>query len=357
MAHDFSDFDGKSVLITGHTGFKGGWLGLWLNSLGANVFGYSNEVPTSPSLFELAAQSAFVEDIRGDICDFVQLQGVIDRIKPDFIFHLAAQSLVKEAYSSPFSTFRTNTMGTITLLEVLRFTDVVPNVVLITSDKSYRNLEWEWGYRETDVLGGEDPYSGSKAAAELAIYSYVQSYFKGDAHANIAVARAGNVIGGGDWSTNRIVPDCIRSWVDSEPVILRSPKSTRPWQHVLEPLSGYLTLALQVKSDGKIRGEAFNFGPLSDTNVSVQNLVESMQSHWIGANLKIIDQPKVDAEAQLLKLNCDKALFHLGWNATLSFEQTIDMTMEWYLRWFEGSDMKVVTLSQIEEYTRSRRSE
>ncbi len=345
-------FQNKTVLITGHTGFKGSWLSIWLNSLGAKVIGVALDLPSHPSHYEVAKLSDILKDHRHDVRDGVALKGLISKIQPDFVFHLAAQALVKQSYDDPVATYQTNSMGTLNLLEALRSLKKECTVVLITSDKCYNNVEWVWGYRETDSLGGPDPYSASKGAAELVIRSHVKSFFPKDGAVRIAVGRAGNVIGGGDWASNRIVPDCARSWSKGETVQLRNPQATRPWQHVLEPLSGYLTLATQLNQNPELHGEPFNFGPPAHQNHTVLELVQAMSDHWEQVRWEDISTSgKHPYESVLLKLNCDKALHYLGWQATLSFTETVRMTAEWYRSYYENSStIREVTYAQIREY-------
>ena len=324
-------FKNKKVLITGHTGFKGSWLALWLHIMGAKVTGISLKEKIPKSHFVNIELSKKVKDIRLDIRDQKKFKKEIIKIKPDFIFHLAAQALVNESYINPIKTWETNVMGTINLLDSIRSLKNKCSVVLITSDKCYDNVEWVWGYRETDKLGGPDPYSGSKAGAELAINSYVKSFFnKKNSNIRIASARAGNVIGGGDWSENRIIPDVVKSWNNGLKAELRNPHSTRPWQHVLEPLSGYLCLAANLDKNFNIHGESFNFGPNENNNYSVLELVKSMSKHKRNSKWYIKKIPNQNYESSLLKLNCDKALFNLSWHSILTFEETVKMTMDWY---------------------------
>ena len=310
-------YRGKKVLITGHTGFKGSWLSLWLAQLGAKVHGLSFGVPSEPSHFSAADIAFKINDHRIDIRDGASLNNLVEKIQPDFVFHLAAQALVRPAYLNPTDTWQTNAMGTINVLESLRLLRESCVAVFITSDKCYDNVEWVWGYRETDAMGGQDPYSASKGAAELAIRSYVKSYFpKATSKVRIASARAGNVIGGGDWAGDRIVPDCVKAWSASNTVELRNPHSTRPWQHVLEPLSGYLSLAVVLSQQPEIHGEPFNFGPLAQQNHSVLELVRQMALHWDEVRWQDVSESGAGPyESGLLKLNCDKALHYLRWRA------------------------------------------
>ena len=307
-------FSGKTVLVTGHTGFKGSWLTVWLQRVGARVVGLSVDVPTQPSHFETLGLASAIDDRRLDVRDAAAVTSAFADVKPDFVFHLAAQALVRRSYRSPLETFATNTLGTATVLEALRQSGRPCTAVMITSDKCYDNVEWVWGYRETDRLGGKDPYSGSKGAAELVIRSYFASYFA-DASSPVRIVsvRAGNVIGGGDWAEDRLVPDCIRSWADGRAVEIRSPDATRPWQHVLEPLSGYLWLATRLKDDGKFNGEAFNFGPAASDSKSVEDVIASLADTWSGQAVHaVVPSASNAAEAGLLQLNCDKALARLA---------------------------------------------
>jgi len=346
-------FADAKVLVTGHTGFKGSWLSLWLSRLGARVTGCALDVPTSPSHFVAAGLAQLVRDRRLDICDGGALKTLVRETQPDFIFHLAAQSLVRRAYADPVKTWQTNAMGTVNLLEALRELKNSCVVVMITSDKCYDNVEWVWGYRETDALGGPDPYSASKGAAELAIRSYLRSYFPKDGRVRLGVGRAGNVIGGGDWAADRIVPDCVRSWSRGETVQLRNPLATRPWQHVLEPLSGYLALALALHGDSKLHGEPFNFGPPAQQNHSVGALVSAMADHWDQVRWQDVSaQYAGPHESALLKLNCDKALARLRWHAIWDFSTTVRETALWYRRHYESPDQSTAdfSLGQISSY-------
>ncbi len=346
-----STFKNKKVLITGHTGFKGSWLSLLLNQLGAKVIGVSDYNFTSPSMYKVLNLKKFIKSYKIDICDFNKIESLIKNEQPDFIFHLAAQSLVHNSYSDPINNWRTNTLGTVSILNSLKTIKNRCNVVMITSDKSYKNLEWSWGYRENDQLGGADPYSASKGAAEFAIKSYVDSFYKNGNKIRIAVGRAGNVIGGGDWASNRIIPDCIRSWSENKHVILRNPKSTRPWQHVLEPLSGYITLAKSLNKSKKMHGEAFNFGPSADNEFSVEDLAYEMQKHWKNAKWIYKKNNYSNSEAGLLKLNCDKALNKLKWKASWSFEKTIYETIIWYDNYLNNRKyLYDLSVSQINNY-------
>jgi CDP-glucose 4,6-dehydratase len=348
----FRIFKNKTVLITGHTGFKGSWLSMWLTSLGAKVVGVALEPPSQPYHFEAAGLFEILDDNHLDIRNGEALKELVFQTQPDFVFHLAAQALVRESYDDPVATYQTNSIGTLNLLEALRPLNKKCTVVLITSDKCYDNVEWVWGYRETDSLGGPDPYSASKGVAELIIRSHVKSYFPKDGLVRIVVGRAGNVIGGGDWAQDRIVPDCVRSWAKGETVELRNPQATRPWQHVLEPLSGYLTLATQLNQKPELHGEPFNFGPPAQQNHTVLELVQAMSGHWKQVRWQDVsasgEQPY---ESGLLKLNCDKALQLLNWRAILTFQETVRMTAEWYRSYYENSStIREVTYAQIRKY-------
>ena len=347
-----SIFREKSIMITGHTGFKGSWLTVWLESLGAKVIGVALDTPSQPSHFEVTALGKSIEDHRLDIRNGDELKRLVSETQPDFVFHLAAQPLVRQSYLDPVGTYQTNVLGTLNLLEGLRLLERPCIAVLITSDKCYKNLEWIWGYRETDALGGRDPYSASKGAAELVIRSHIKSFFPPNGPVRIAVGRAGNVIGGGDWARDRLVPDCVRSWANGESVQLRNPQATRPWQHVLEPLSGYLTLATELNEREELHGEPYNFGPLTHQNRTVLELVQEMSEHWDQVLWEDISNTiEKPYESGLLKLNCDKALHHLNWQSILSFKEAVRMTTEWYRSYYENPSIILdLTLSHIQEY-------
>lgn len=348
-----SRFAGKVVLVTGHTGFKGSWLTAWLKLLGAKVVGIALDPLTEPSLFSGAKLGDGIVDLRIDIRDCLGLENAIVATQPDYVFHLAAQALVFQSYQNPIDTWQTNVMGTLNLLEGLRKLKNPCNAVIITSDKCYENIEWVWGYRETDAMGGIDPYSASKGAAELAIRSYIKSYFsQRPSNIRIATARAGNVIGGGDWSQGRIIPDCVKAWSVNGIVNLRNPHSTRPWQHVLEPLSGYLNLAASLSENPNLHGESFNFGP-NNKNHSVEDLVKEMSIYWDAVRWENIKDHTANLyEAGLLRLNCDKALYYFNWFATMGFEDTVKMTAEWYRAYYQNHE-KILDFTnvQIESYT------
>ena len=345
----------KVVLITGHTGFKGSWLTLWLLFLGAKVIGLSKDIPSEPSNFLASNIEEKIVHNLFDINDREALKNLIVKHKPDFIFHLAAQALVRKSYENPIETFETNAFGTINLLEVLRWVNHQITVVLITSDKAYDNVEWVWGYKETDRLGSKDPYSASKGMAELAIRSYIASYFNEEKNnIHIGVARAGNVIGGGDWAEDRIVPDCVKAWAENKEVMIRNPESTRPWQLVLEPLSGYLNLGQCLFASYKEKhGEAYNFGPTDSQNNTVRSLIHEMSKYWNSVEWNSPKKKNNDYyEAGLLKLNCDKALADLQWRPTLNFNETVKFTAEWYKNYYSIKEISMYdfSLNQIKMY-------
>jgi len=347
-------YKNKKVLVTGHTGFKGSWLTTWLLNLGAEVAGYSIGIPTTPSHFIELGLENNINHYLGDIRDYNHLLKVCQEFKPEFIFHLAAQPLVRESYENPRETFDVNMIGTLNVLEVIRqLSDVVKVGVIITSDKCYDNVEWVYGYREDDRLGGEDPYSGSKGAAELIVKSYMHSFFK-QGFPNVCTTRAGNVIGGGDWAKDRIVPDIVRSWSENMAVEIRSPYSTRPWQHVLEPLSGYLCIGSELyEENSKHRNLAYNFGPDAKVNKNVGELIDEMKLLWMNSpgwiNKYVNDGKK---EANLLKLSCDRANIQLKWFPVLEFKETIDFTMSWYMNFYiHKNQVFEFTNNQINLYT------
>ena len=358
---------GRSVLLTGHTGFKGSWLSLWLLRLGAEIWGYALEPEPSSSLFrELNQDSRFRYSVPGllhhnlgDLRDVRALQDLVQQSQPEVVFHLAAQPLVRRSYRDPIDTWATNLMGSLNLLEALKPLDHRCAVVMVTTDKVYANQEWDYGYREDDRLGGHDPYSASKAAAELAISSWRESFCGIAAHQTphltIATARAGNVIGGGDWANDRIVPDAIRALAAGEPIPVRSPQATRPWQHVLEPLSGYLLLAERLAAAGDGAGhpyaDAFNFGPVLEANRSVRELVETALKHWPG-NWHDLSDPAAPHEAGRLHLQIDKAHHQLSWRPRWDFATTVCRTVAWYRAVHEGSSALDCCLADLEAYQR-----
>lgn len=345
-------YKGKKVIVTGHTGFKGTWLTRWLTMLGAEVTGISNGIPTNPSMFEILELEHEIHHQIIDIRDPVSLAKAIQEFQPDYIFHLAAQAIVSTSYADPLDTISTNVLGTAHVLDAIRQLTKPCITVVITSDKCYENVEWEWGYRETDHLGGKDIYSASKGAAELIFHAYFHSFLKHRSEIRIASARAGNVIGGGDWAKDRIIVDSVLSWNNRLPVQIRSPEATRPWQHVLEPLSGYLWLGANLSTNAKLNGESFNFGPRAEQNRRVVELIADVFKHWnedfdchqITGNVPF-------HEAGLLKLNCDKALFHLRWEPTLFYEECVRMVGEWYAGFYrQDLDVRSLTKLQIEHY-------
>jgi CDP-glucose 4,6-dehydratase len=307
-------YKNKKVLVTGHTGFKGSWLTTWLLDLGANVIGISKDIPTNPSMFEELKLKEKIVHYKEDIRDLNKMTQIVSNEKPEFLFHLAAQPIVSTSYKDPIETISSNVMGTTNILEALKVSNHKCTAIIITSDKAYDNIEQVWGYKEDDKMGGKDIYSGSKGAAELIIKSYYHSFFKNeDSNIKLAVGRAGNVIGGGDWAKDRIVVDCMEAWSDNKTVEIRSPEATRPWQHVLEPLSGYLNLGQVLYEDDSLHGESFNFGPRAEQNHTVKQLLEDLSTYWHFSNVDdaftVTDNIPFH-EAGLLKLNCDKALFH-----------------------------------------------
>ncbi len=344
-------FKNKKVLITGHTGFKGSWLTTWMLKLQAKVCGISLK-PARLSNFFLLDLENKIENHYLDIRNYEEFKKVVINFKPDYIFHLAAQAIVKTSFDNPRLTWETNVMGTVNLLESLKKLKKNCNVVLITSDKCYYNKEWIWGYKENDELGGKDPYSASKASAEHVIHSYVNSFYLNKSNKiRIASARAGNVIGGGDWSENRIIPDCIKSWISEKKVIIKNPKSTRPWQHVLEPLGGYINLALSLSKDTKLHGESFNFGPPMTQDKTVLDIVSELSTYFEKSKWKIQNKAKKNIiESNLLKLNCEKAFHKLNWNSSLDFSDIIFFTSDWYQSYLRKKNLIKVTNDQIESF-------
>ncbi len=339
----------KTVLVTGHTGFKGSWLSLWLQQLGANVIGYALFPPTDPSLFATAQVDRGMTSIIGDVRDLAPFQTIFQRYEPEIVIHLAAQPLVRESYKDPLLTFSTNVLGTAHMLEAARQTGSTRVVVSITSDKCYQNEEWVWGYRETDRLGGHDPYSASKAAAEMVIAAYRDSFM---AEAGIALAstRAGNVIGGGDWAKDRLVPDIMRSVMAGRPVIIRNPQATRPWQHVLEPLNGYLTVAEHLWEYGRDYATAWNFGPNDDDVKPVSWICDYITKTWGGGATWQLDHADHPHENTLLKLDCSRAKARLGWRPKLSLAEALDWIVDWFQAYQRGAEMRAVTETQIRQF-------
>ena len=346
-------FKNKKVLVTGHTGFKGSWLTSWLVLLEAKVYGLSIDIPTDPSHFNAIKLKNKIDHKRVDIRNLKLLKKIFKRYQPDYVFHLAAQSLLKKSYSNPICTWETNTIGTLNVLESLKEVRKKCIAVLITSDKSYKNIEIKRGYKENDILGGKDPYSASKASAELAIQSHISSFFPlQKTKVIIGIARAGNVIGGGDWSENRLIPDCIKSWSKNKKVLLRNPQSTRPWQHVLEAIWGYLLLASCLKKNKKLHGQAFNFGPANTENYKVIFLVRLMKKYWKKISWKIVNKDKKSFfESNLLKLNSNKAKTKLKWKCILSFAESIYMVTNWYKSYYsKPKEIYNTSFNQIKEY-------
>lgn len=347
-------WQGKRVVLTGHTGFKGSWLSLWLQSLGADLVGYSLAPPTEPALFKLAAVAAGMTSVTGDVRDGDHLQRVIAQYQPEIVLHMAAQAIVRESYTHPVETYATNVMGTVHLLEAVRQVGGVRAVVCITSDKCYENREWFWGYREHEAMGGYDPYSSSKGCAELVAKAYRNSFFSkhnnGDCEAAIGTARAGNVIGGGDWAKDRLVPDILRSLTKGETITIRNPRAVRPWQHVLEPLHGYLTLAEHLYTDASSFTDAWNFGPFESDVKPVSWLVDQLLSLW-GSNISWKqDKTSQPHEDLYLKLECSKARTKLKWEPKLDLGTTLNWIVEWMKSFQAGADMRSMTEAQISRF-------
>jgi len=350
IKHNLSILKGKRVLVTGDTGFKGSWLCMTLRELGADVVGYALPPGREDDHFNLLNLDRLIHHVNGDIRDYSCFKRVVDEFRPEFLFHLAAQALVRLSYDEPKRTFDTNIAGSVNILEAVRNNESLRVLIYVTSDKCYRNREWTWGYRENDELGGRDPYSSSKAAAELVFDAYVDSYFRQRETLGAVSVRAGNVIGGGDWALDRIVPDCIHSLRDSLPVTLRNPVSTRPWQHVLEPLSGYLLLATKLYETPKEFSGAWNFGPQSDDIRTVLNLSQEIIRCWGSGDIRIIEPDIPLHEARLLHLCCDKAHQFLGWHPRWNFERTVAETVTWYKEIIAGTPASSITRQQITEY-------
>ncbi|MFZ5917489.1 MAG: CDP-glucose 4,6-dehydratase [Chloroflexota bacterium] len=341
----------KRVLITGHTGFKGSWLSLWLQKLGASVVGYALNPPTQPSLFKVANVAQGMASIVGDIRELKCLQASFTEHRPEIVFHMAAQPLVRRAYHDPVETYSTNVLGTVNVLEAVRHCENVRSVVCITSDKCYENKEWLWGYRESDPMGGHDPYSSSKGCAELVIASYRNSFFPPDEyrHHKVAVAstRAGNVIGGGDWAKDRLIPDFMTAIMENRTVMIRSPHAVRPWMHVLEPLHGYLELAERLWMRGAEFAEAWNFGPHSEDAQTVQWIVDKLVRLWGEGARWESDLARHPHESRYLKLDCSKARSLLGWTTKLRLSTALEWIVEWYRGYQQGQDMRALTEEQI----------
>lgn len=350
---DNSFWKDKKVFLTGHTGFKGGWLSLWLSSMGAKVIGYALAPNTEPNLFGVLGVEGLIKKSHiGDIRDLPALQKAMIEAAPDVVIHMAGQPLVRYSYINPVETYATNVMGTVHILESARHTPSVRATVVITTDKCYENKEWPWGYRENEPMGGYDPYSNSKGCAELVASAYRQSYFSNPSSNNkVASARAGNVIGGGDWSDDRLVPDAIKAFEANLPLVIRNPMATRPWQHVFEPLSGYLILAQALyKADGDQFSAGWNFGPSDGDNRSVQEVAELLISEWGGASNWQIDGAKQPHEAHLLKLDCSKARQQLGWIPKWNLEIATQKIVQWHKAYQGKENMQEVSLAQINQF-------
>jgi CDP-glucose 4,6-dehydratase len=350
-------YNNKTVLITGHTGFKGSWLAIWLKELGANVVGYALAPPSVPNNFEATKLQERITHIHGDIRDIDRLMGTFRKHRPEFVFHLAAQPLVRLSYDEPKMTFDTNVGGTVNVFEAVRKTPSVKVLVNITSDKCYQNREWVWGYRENDPMGGHDPYSASKGCAELVFGAYLKSFFSPGAAQNrpigAASARAGNVIGGGDWGADRLVPDCIRSLCGHQPIGIRSPHAVRPWQHVLEPLNGYLYLGAALWQYPQKYSGVWNFGPENDSHLTVAVMAEKLIKYWGNGSWNDLSDPQAPHEAKLLKLNCDKAYAELNWHSVLAINECLQMTTDWYKKYYiENPNTNIYDLcvEQIHSY-------
>ena len=348
-------YKGKSVLVTGHTGFKGSWLALWLHELGAQVTGFALPPNTEPNHFNLIELNSLVRHIEGDIRDLQAVTQAFAIAKPEIVFHLAAQPLVRDSYDDPKTTFDTNIGGTVNVLEASRHCPTVQAAVVVTSDKCYENREWVWGYRENDPMGGHDPYSASKGATEIVCSAYLRSYFDKNGrgpHIGCATARAGNVIGGGDWAKDRIIPDCIRALSKDEPIIIRNPQATRPWQHVLDPLCGYLLLAQRLFENPVRFSGAWNFGPSASDQITVKELAERFIASWGSGTIQtpqLIE--KAPHEAHLLYLSIDKAVFELNWRSRLDSSTAISQTVDWYKSWNSNNTaMKDISIAQIKMY-------
>lgn len=347
---------GKRVFLTGHTGFKGGWLSLWLQSMGVEVHGYSLSPPTEPNLFTVAeVGKGMASSVIADIRDADKLREVMQTARPEIVFHLAAQPLVRYSYAQPAETYAVNVMGTVHLLDAVRATPGVKAVVNVTTDKCYENREWVWGYRENEAMGGFDPYSSSKGCAELVTSAYRQSFLE-PACIALASARAGNVIGGGDWAADRLIPDFLRAMDAGETLKIRSPQSTRPWQHVLEPLSGYLTLAERLYADGAAFAEAWNFGPADEDARPVRWIIERMSEMRKDVTWQC-DESLQPHEANYLKLDSSKAHNRLNWQPRWRLQTALQKTLEWHEAWRKSKDMRSVTLAQISDYPYLRQND
>jgi len=343
---------GKKVLVTGHTGFKGGWLTIWLKLMDAEVIGFGLPPETQPNLFSAAEVADGIVSMFGDVRDLASVRKAFLQQNPDIVIHNAAQALVRRSYREPVETYATNVMGTVHVLEAARTTPSVRSVVVVTSDKCYENREWARGYKEGDAMGGHDPYSSSKGAAELVAAAYRRSFCSGDGSVAIATARAGNVIGGGDWAEDRLIPDMVRGISSDTPIVIRCPEAVRPWQHVLEPLSGYLLLGQKLYQDGKPYAEAWNFGPGEDDSIPVVDIAGRVCAIWGKGDLRIQPDPNAPHETTHLRLNCAKSSQYLGWRPRLRLAQALEWTVDWYRAFYEGSSLspRAMTERQIRAY-------
>ncbi len=345
-------YKGKKIIITGHTGFKGSWLTLWLKILGANILGISSNVPTNPSHFNLLKLNKSIKSKKINIQNLQLIKKTIKEFKPDYIFHLAAQAIVKKSYNDPVETWKTNLLGSLNILEAIKNIKNEKKlvVVLITSDKAYKNIEIKKGYKEDSSLGGIDPYGASKSAAEICIQSYIKSFFKDKKNKTIiGIARAGNVIGGGDWSDYRLLPDCIKAWTKNKKVKIRNPKSTRPWQHVLDVLNGYICFGVELSTNKKLHGEAFNFGPTNNKNLRVIDILNISKSIWPKISW-IIDNKKKFFENNLLQLNSNKSKKILKWKCILTSKESVQMTIDWYKKFFQKQNVYELSTNQIKNF-------
>ncbi len=349
MSISSSFWKGKKVFLTGHTGFKGGWMSLWLQSMGSDLYGYSLEPPTENNLFSSAKVDENMKSIIGDIRDLNFLKSNLKEINPDIVIHMAAQPLVRLSYSEPVETYSTNIMGTVNLLEASRYASNIGAILNVTSDKCYENNEWDWGYRENEPMGGHDPYSNSKGCAELVTSAYRKSFFT-DSKIGLGTARSGNVIGGGDWAEDRLVPDTLKAFQNLESVIIRNPFSTRPWQHVLEPLSGYLSLSEKLYNDGKNFSSAWNFGPREEDSKQVDWIVEEIAKQWGEKAKWSIDEGKNLHEANFLKLDISKAALRLKWVPTWSIKEAIKKTVSWHKSWLSNENVQIKSIEQINDF-------
>jgi CDP-glucose 4,6-dehydratase len=352
---DIGFWQGKRVYLTGHTGFKGSWLSLWLSSMGTIVKGYALNPPTSPSLFDEAHIADKIDSETGDIRDLNQLRISMIEFDPDIVIHMAAQPLVRTSYKEPLETYETNVMGTAKVLEVARSCVNLKSIVSVTTDKCYENKEWVWGYREDEAMGGHDPYSSSKGCAELVSSAYRRSFMQ-EQGVGLATVRAGNVIGGGDWAEDRLIPDILRAFEKNKSVVIRNPSSTRPWQHVLEPLSGYLVLAQALYEDPTSYAEGWNFGPHDEGAKPVDWILNHMVASWPGASWQL-DQDAHPHEAGYLKLDVSKAKAKLNWQPTWHIEQTLEKIVKWHQAWLNQEDMQALCLQEINEYMRDMNNE